>query len=404
MWRRSLLALMLTLAVRGEVLTLERAVEQALASNPELGAERAARQAAPFQLQAARALPVPEFRMSFTNLSVDPELADSRNIAAWRWAPPRPNEISLKIRMAKAMAGQTEADIRLAELRLSAKVRNLYRRATLSTERAKLAAQVAALRREILEVTRRQIALGLKESPEADLAALALADAENEEHARQSEERLARLRLGHLVYRAGHAEDYSLEPPPASPPKVDRAALSDHALRSRGELRRAESACDRTKSALALARNQTYPWISGIQVTRRFGTDLTARAPWGIQAGVDLPFYRSAAKAEAGLAKAAAERCVLEERSVRQRVSREVEEAAARMESAIAELARIESMTLGPARRLLDSTRQALAAGRADRIDVLLAEVRGFTLRDRLLARRLELADIEMELDLAAGY
>jgi hypothetical protein len=119
--------------------------------------------------------------------------------------------------------------------------------------------------------------------------------------------------------------------------------------------------------------------------------------------GVELPLFRSAAKAEVGIAGAEAARCRLEERALRVRVRQEVEEAAALWGDGMAELEKLEAVANGPAARALAHTRAALAAGKADRAELLVAEARQLGLRDRWLEKRLELAGLEAQLEIAAG-
>ena len=70
--------------VVGQVLTMEEAVARALVTSPEVAAVRAALAVTAFQMQGARALPVPEFRLIVNNVALDPEAAEQRNSVAIR--------------------------------------------------------------------------------------------------------------------------------------------------------------------------------------------------------------------------------------------------------------------------------------------------------------------------------
>jgi outer membrane protein TolC len=366
-----------------------------------LTAARAARTVATFQIQAARALPAPEFRMTFNNLSLDPDTADTRNSVAWRWSPPRPRELALKAQLARARRRTVDAEIWATEARITAAVRDAYRRASLSAERSDLARQTTELRRQMLDVTRRQVSTGLKEGVEADLAELALADAEVALQRMTALATAEKQRLARLLDPRG-AVVSALAPVEAAP-TTDRRLLVERALRSRPELVRAEGSCQEAASAKALAGNDRYPWISFAQVTRRLGADASSRGPWGLQFGVDLPLFRSAAQAEGRIATASVERCRLEEEALRARIRQEVEATAAQWDAAALELEKLERLIVGPSARAVLSTRAALAAGRADRVDLMTAEARQLSLRDRLLEKRWEMATLQAQLELATG-
>jgi len=385
-----------------QVLTMEDAVNRAMATHPDLVAARASRAVSNFQIQAAKALPAPEFRLTLNNLSLDPETADARNSVAWRWSPPRPRELTLKAQIAKARQRAVDAEILAAEARVAAAVRAAYRRASLSSERLELARRANELRRQMFDVTRRQVASGLKEAVEADLAELTLADAEAALQRTEAQTAAEKQRLARLI-EPGKTIDFALPPLDATVTITERRVLVERALRSRPELARAEGNCQEAEASKAIAGNGRYPWVSFAQVTRRLGADATSRGPWGVQVGVDLPLFRSAAQADGRIAAALVERCRLEEAAMRARIRQEVEDAAAQWETAAGELEKLERLISGPAARALIGTRAALAAGRADRVDLLAAEARQLSLQDRFLERRLEMAALQAQLELATG-
>lgn len=385
-----------------QVLTIEDAVARALEGHPELIAARAARKVAAFQVNSARALPMPEVRAIANNFSLDPENSELRNSMAFKWVPPRPWEIGLRTRVAGAKQAVVDAEVKAAEARVAVAVRQAYRRTALAEERVRLAAQMLALRRTHLEVTRRQVASGLKEAVEADLAELAEADAENLSTRMEGLAAAERRKLAQLVSPVG-SFSFSLVSGETGTPRGDIGSLIERALRTRAEVARAAAACSQADGATALARNGLYPWLSTAQVTRRLGSQSGRSGAWGFQVGVELPLFRSPVRAAYRIAAAEGERCRLEAAAVRVRVRQEVEEAAAQWMAAVAELEKLERLASGPAARALDHTRAALAAGRADRGEVLAAEARQLGLRDRWLERRLDVTNLEAQLELAAG-
>jgi len=382
---------------------MELAVARVIEAHPDLTAARASRAVAAFELRAARALPSPEFRITANNFTLDPEGLDLRNSIAWRWSPPRPRELSLKSKVADARRRAVDADIRTAELRIAAAVRQSYRRAAIAQQRAELAARAVELRQSVLDVTRRQVATGLKEAVESDLAELAHADAESALQRAQSAAALERRRLARHFDPSG-AAGFSLVPESVPAPTHTRDGLVERALQGRPELMHSAATCEAAAEQLTLAANGRYPWIKMAQVTRRLGSETTGRTgSWGFQVGIDLPVFRSAAHAETRIARAETERCRLEAQALRARIRREVEDAADQWQAALTELAKLDQLAAGPAARALEHTRAALAAGRADRAELLLAEARQLALRDRSLERRLDLAALEAQLELAAG-
>ena len=390
----------LALAAPAEVLTLDEAVRRAVDAHPDVAAARAARAVATFSIAAARVLPAPEFRVTTNNIAADPEMAELRNAVAWRWSPPRPRDWTLRTRIAEAKRAETEGAIRAVEARVAAETRAAYRRAAVAAERAALAARAVELRAEMLELVRRQVAAGLKERVEADLADLAREDADVARRRADSAAALERRRLARLTGGDPSALTLAAPGPVAA---VDVPAVTAAAVAARAELKQNAGVCAAADGETALAASGRYPWVSFVQVTRRLGVEQIARGPWGFQVGVDLPVFRSAAAADRKVAQAQAARCRLETKAIEARVRREVEDAAAQLELAAAELTRLESLLDGPATRALESVRQALAAGRADRVDLLTAEARRLSIRERWLDRRLEAADLESRLDAAAG-
>lgn len=399
---RLFLAALLAAPAPAQILTIEEAVARALETHPDLAALRASRAVALFQVQAARALPVPEFRVTMNNFSMDPEGLDLRNSIAWKWSPPRPRELSLKSRAAEARRRANEAEIQLAEKRVGAAVRMAYRRASIAQERLQLAERAVQVRENVLAVTRRQVANGLKEAVETDLAELAFAEGvairERTNAAAAAEHR----KLTRLLDPEGRLR-FSLAPETTPAGRWEGNELVERALQSRPELWQIGAACAQAEAAVSLAANGLYPWISSTQVTRRLGNDSGRTGSWGVQIGIELPLFRAPAQYEKRVASAAVSRCRLEERAARSRVKQEVEEAAAQWRAAMTEVEKLESLVTGPAARALDHVRAALAAGRADRAELLQAEVRQLTLRDRWLERRLDLTALELQLELAAG-
>lgn len=380
------------------VLTMEEAIATALKNHPDAAAVRMARDVTSAQVTQSQALPQPELRMSFNSFGVDPETQEARTNLGLRWSPPRPRELGLKKRIAAARQGVVEASIESFEARVAAETRLAFRRALLAAERVRYAELSVSLRGKVLDVVKRQVAAGLKEATEEDLAELTVADAQSELRRLRNIEQAERRALLRLV-AAPEGTDYRLAPMDGLLETPAPLAIREAA---RAEVRQAISTCKEADAAVALARNQFYPWISFTQVTRRVSV-LENRGPWSFQFGVELPLFRTAAKAEAKVAAAQSARCRLEQQALERRVANEVSEAAAALEAARLELIELERVRTGLATRALERTHKALASGRSDQVEVLLAEVRTVTLRDRWLERRMEYARLESQYENALG-
>ncbi|MBL8174900.1 MAG: TolC family protein [Bryobacterales bacterium] len=386
-------------------LTVEEAVALALKNHPDGVVARASRDVAAAQVQTAAVLPQPELRVSFNNFAIDPEMMEARSNLGVRWSPPRPREMALQRQVAQARQSGVDASVRGFEARLAAETRLAFRRAAIAAERAGTAQQAVTLRARVLDVVRRQVAAGLKEASEADLAELTVADAEAElrraRGAADTELRTLRRWMG-----VSDASPYVLAPEPGlmeTPAAVLlRADPQAEAARMRTELQQAATACRETDLIAAIARNQRYPWISFTQVTRRVST-LENRGPWSFQFGVDLPLFRTQAKAEQKVAEAQGSRCRAQQKALEWRVRNEVSEAMAALETARQELAEMERVRLGIAAKAWERAKTALAGGRSDQVDVLLAEVRTVALRERWLERRMEYARLEAQYEHAVG-
>ena len=142
------------------------------------------------------------------------------------------------------------------------------------------------------------------------------------------------------------------------------------ALQSRAKLDSMDGACREYAAAEKLARNERYPWISFLEVTHRI-TAIPDRGAWGFKFEVDLPFFRSAAAAEARLAAAQRHRCEVERQALETRIRHEVADAVTALDAAWRELAELDRLRAGPAERAVERMRAALQLGRADAIPAL---------------------------------
>jgi outer membrane protein TolC len=393
------------LALLLSTLTMEEAIERALGNNAELSVARASLAVASAHETAARTLPSPEFRLSTSNFDADPVTVRERTSVGIRFSIPRPHELALKQEIARAREDGARAEIRAAEARVAADVRLAFRRAAVAEERAALARRAVELRKSRRKTVFLQVSSGLKEADEKDLADLAVDEGESELRRAVSLAEIEKRKLARLIEPGGTFE-FSLAPDPellavpASAPS--RTELIERAIALRADLDVTGGTCKQLELTERLAKNGRYPWISFVQVSHRV-TPLPDRGPWGWQIGVDLPFFRSTTAAETRIAAAQANRCRVQQQALRTQIQAEVEAGIADLEEVRHELAELERLRAGPGQRALERVRLALTKGRADQVEVLDAEARVLSLRDRWLARRMQYVLLEAQLEKALG-
>ncbi len=393
------------LLLLADPLSLEQAVQLARSRSPELTATRAAQVTSALETRYAAPLPRPEFRWTSNNLGTDPENDGFRTVLALRWTPPRPGELAAKTRLAQARETQTAAGHQLTDAQLAAQVRHAYRRAVIAREKQAWAASAIDLRSQLLDVTRRQVAAGLKDRAEADLAELAVADARLA--ARQAES-ASRQELAALARLLGE-DPATLQ---LSTPLLElhgQSPIRDAAIRTalerRPELRELDGACAEAQARESLARTQRFPWISSVQLSRRaggfLGTNLTDTT-WGLQVGVELPLlYRDAATGAFKIAVSTCRQCEARREAARAAVRREVELVVDELTASFRDLDEVENLLTGPSARILARLEDSLSQGRADLADLLTARIRHHTLAERRFTHLLAHARLLHTLDLA---
>lgn len=264
--------ILLAVASLAPAITIEQAVKEALRSDPDLVAARASLTVADARVRLAGSLSTPEIRLGANSLAFDPDLFGIRTSAGVRWSPPRPGELRWKREIAQSRQQAAGADIRDAEAKTAAEVRLVFRRVVLDEHRTGQAEQILEVRRQLLDVVRKQVEAGLKDAGDLDLAELDVADAENDLRRARNASGAARRVLGRWLDGEGsarlEAEPELLANPAAG---MDSAELAARALRNRGSLLKVSAECRELAAAEGLSRNQRYPWFSFAQISRRSG-------------------------------------------------------------------------------------------------------------------------------------
>ncbi len=400
--RRGWLGLLLTIAVSGAErrLTLAEVGELARDHSPEVAAARGRAGVANAQIAVARAIAPPVFRWASQNLGYDLERLDQRRNAGLQWSPPRPGEWRAKTAGAAAHVREVAAGIRAIETKIAAEARFAFRRLAISEDRLRLLRHGSDQHAARLGVVQKQVAAGIKEPSDSDVAELALAEALAEQEQALRQVGLERAALARLI---GWPTDRVLiGNAPAETESRPAADVISEAIRQRAETGQWEAACDQANANESLAALRRYPWLSSVQVNRRMLAS-NAGSGWGIQLGVELPLFRSPAIAEWKAATTIRNSCAAQSRASSEAIRREVSSALEAVEASTAGLAELERLYQGPAARIVQRLRDALAAGRSDLSEVLAAEARQTALRERWLARRLDHASLEFRLEIARG-
>jgi outer membrane protein TolC len=402
----TLLAATASLAAGADLLTLDEAI--ARARRYHAGAPIAKVQAgiaAALTSQAA-AWNQPELRVSGNNLVLDPTALEGRTNIAVRWSPPRPGERRHRIAAAEAGEKAVVASERESLRLLDAETRLAFARASLSAQRTSRAESIVNLHSQALEVVRRQVAEGLKDALAEDAARLSLADAQAGLRRTRAQQQRDLRALAWLVSPDG-AVDFQLAPAPdllatPTPPSQQQSDIANRALLLRSDRTQQELACQQAKEKEALESSRRYPWFNFVQLSRRVA-DSGSGGAWGLQVGLDIPIFPGSASAPARLAAAESAACRVQSESLDRRIRRESLDAASELAPAAAELQELHALRTGLAADALARTQRALAAGRADRIAVLDAQIRIEQMHDRFLAARIDYAVAEARLEAAAG-
>ncbi|MDC0722432.1 TolC family protein [Nannocystis bainbridge] len=386
----------------GDALTLEQAYALALANNPELAVVEARAEVAATEVFAARQIENPSVRVS--NVGVDDSAPGRLGFNLGLRAPiPRPGSVRARVEGARHAAAGAQDAATAARRQLRARVQRLFARLAWLTADLEEVAQAVAL----CEERRRQLQARVARAVATDVA-LAMAEvarAEATDEVRKLRGELARTEA-ELARVVG--------PGPAFRVRVDRAqldiadmvldptALTEQALRSRPELRAAQTRVGQARSAISLARVAAAPWISWAQVNYFFGPGPATPSSFGVGFAVDVPLF-SLNRGKIKAAKATIRQRQVEERAEVAAIAGEVAEAIARAQRADARVLEIEQDLLPQVDAAAGQADAALVAGTLDVVEVLEVEARRVAARRLHLAARFERRDALIELEAAVG-
>ncbi len=400
------LTVLLVAANFAEARTLseEEAVRIALARNPDIIAARQRLTIAGARVGSAALLANPEVKIGSADAADDDSVDVRRhNSIGLRWSPPRLHELSLKTSIARSQESQAGDLVAVAEQKLVSEVRLFHRTLCLLTEQIRVADDGVRLREQIVRAVDEQAKAGVKTNLDRSVAELSLADARYIPARFRAQRRVEQGRLAAKLAIA----DPNIEPVPGGEvlsfafPKASRESLLAKAIENRPEMHAAADRCTQTELTLKSVRQEQYPWLSSVQVTRRF-TGVSTTGAWAYQAGVSLPvFYWNSRFTKAAVGEV--EGCALDKDAIKASIVAEVNELLVRLEATFKEL--------GDHRRVIDELIQRretiaqaqLEAGQSDLVEPLLAQALRLSGEQAFLATLLEYRALEASLEQAVG-
>ncbi len=271
-------------------------------------------------------------------------------------------------------------------------------------EQIKLAAEAVKVREQIVDLIETQVEAGARSVLDQSVAELALADARSLPNSYRLDRRVS---MGRLTGELGLPRSTDLkiqvegEPLVYRPRPLETARLVEQALVRRPELAIVSARCSQADTLLRLKKKELYPWFSFLQVNRQLGGGYGTNS-WGFRLGVDLPIFkwqREITRAPA----AESEQCQLEYQALENSISMEVVELVEKLRARSGEL-ELYKETIEPlTSRDVELSEKALAAGRGDMLQRLMAEARRLRRRQTDVSSLLECRRLEIGLDQALG-
>jgi len=327
------LALAPSLAAQDGGLTLDQAVEIALARNPEVLAAQTVIEAARGLTLQLKARPEPQAAASVEGIPL-PGLkneGDETEIhLGLEQAFEYPGKRALRAGIGRAGEDMALAGLDRVRLLLTAKVKRAYWRAAFAAAAAEALGRSAERLDALLEDLQAKYRTGAAGYDDVLRARAEKARLRNQILDQDKEKRTAELELGELLVNPPGEPLALLSPLPFAPLTVDAAALVERARASRPSFRLASLRTERAASAVRLAGLSRRPdFLAGFLLP-----SIRPNA-WGVSFGLTLPFLRpTRAKGEAMQAAAEAEASRIAAGALERRVRTAVESAYAAAKSA----------------------------------------------------------------------
>jgi outer membrane protein TolC len=280
----------------GDDAVLSALVEEALARNPELNAEREELAAARARPAQARGLPDPMLAVGYTNDGVGLTLG-AREMTTlgvmWTQDLPFAGKRRLRSDILALDAGVAEQRVERARLSLIAGVRRAYYGLLQARSLSALVREQAELWRQIEGVARARYGVGQGAQQDVLRVQVEVTRVGQSEAEQQAEETVRLAELNRLAARAFDAPLETTSPLTLSSVEEDRTAILERQRAVSPELKAARLSVERARRAVELARRDFKPDFS-VQAAYmdRGGLD----PMWQASVGVRLPLARERRK------------------------------------------------------------------------------------------------------------
>jgi len=356
-------------------LTVEEAVQRALAHNPDLQALRLEEETASGRLEKAllplinnptiegnvskKDRPEGEGGGAFTNYGF--KLSQEFEIAGQRGA---------RIEVAEKELARVKADIQDKERVLIADVKDAFAKVLASKKKNGLAQEIVQLNEELLGYTKIKLQAGDVSGLEVNLSEVELSKAKKERLLSDGEYREALLALQGFL---GSSPDISFtvqgDLPSETPVLPDKEVLKAAALSRRPDAKASILEAEKTRSALNLAKKEASP---NITLSGFYDMD-ERRDAVGIEMSIPLPLF-DRKQAEKKEAYAKAEGAKIRSDGLKKAIEREVEQAFRDLATAIEELSLFKKEIIVKAAENLNLLNMAFKEGKVGFFEVRLAQ------------------------------
>lgn len=275
----------------GEGLSLDEALREALASNPELLAARKASEAAAARIPQAAALNDPLLELEYDRINAD-RMATGRPMQMYSITQelPFPVKLYYRAKIASRIARAAHANYLAKEHDIAARVKGAFADLFLAHASAAIMEENRRLLGQYSGIATERYAAGKGTQAEALKAQVELARADNELVLIEQRRLTAQARLNVLMGRPPEREIGA--PRPASPPPraPSLGELYSIAQESNPELAAYRYAVERGEAALALSANEFMPdlMVKFSQMVKR--GDLQG-GMWAGSLGVTIPLW-----------------------------------------------------------------------------------------------------------------
>lgn len=356
-------------------ITMDEAVQRALAHNPDLRAMRFDEDTAKGQLEKAQLLlinnptiegniskkdrPAGEEGGAYTNYGF--KLSQEFEVAGQRGS---------RITVAENELARTQAEIKDKERVLIAEVKDAFAKVLAMKKKNGLAREIVSLKEELLGYTKIKFQAGDISGLDVNLAEVELSKAKRDFLQSEKEHREALLALQGLI---GGSPDLSLslqgDLPSDAPALPDKQAIKELASSRRPDAKATIFEVEKTKAALKLAKKEVIP---NLTLSGFYDRD-ELRNVAGLAVSIPFPLF-DRKQAERKEAYARAEGARIKSAGLQKTINREVEQAHGDLAAAIEELILFQKEIIVKAAENLTLLNLAFKEGKVGFFEVRLAQ------------------------------